>query len=191
MKKIQYPITATFIDEISYDMPSSNWTKKQWSKEFDYMKAVGIDTVVLIRGGFYGRTLFPCEGFAYLSNDDFVSRLLYETEKRGMKFFMGLYISNLNWNNGDYQGELEKNKIFIEEFLKRYGKSPSFCGWYIPHEQSHEVYNLGDTIASLAAYCKERTPEKVVFISPFYKTEITSGTPHSPEAFYAEWDERT
>ena len=38
------PITGTFIDEITYDIPSSNWTKEQWSKDFDNMLDLGIDS---------------------------------------------------------------------------------------------------------------------------------------------------
>ena len=39
-----YPISGTFIDEITYDIPSSNWDNEQWAKDLDYMKEVGIDT---------------------------------------------------------------------------------------------------------------------------------------------------
>ena len=56
MKK-NYPISGTFIDEITYDIPSSNWSRKQWAKDLDHMKAVGIDTVIFIRGGFYNKAI--------------------------------------------------------------------------------------------------------------------------------------
>ena len=46
------PITGTFIDEITYDIPSSNWTKREWCRDLDNMKKIGIDTLVFIRGGF-------------------------------------------------------------------------------------------------------------------------------------------
>ncbi len=32
------PITGTFIDEITYDIPSSNWSREQWKKDFDNMQ---------------------------------------------------------------------------------------------------------------------------------------------------------
>ena len=31
-------ITGTFIDEITYDIPASNWSDKQWKAELLYMK---------------------------------------------------------------------------------------------------------------------------------------------------------
>lgn len=186
--KSKFPITATFIDEISYDMPSSNWTEEQWSADLDYMQEVGIDTVVFIRGGFYGKTLFPCEGFECWRKDDLVGHILREAAKRGMKVFMGLYISDLRWNNGDYEGELEKNKVFMAEFLKRYGDISSFCGWYIPHEQCWGILNLGKTMRVLAEYCKKITPDKLVLISPYFKTLVTEREAFTPEEFYVEWD---
>ena len=111
MKK-NYPITATFLDEITYDIPSSNWTRKQWCKDLDHMKKVGIDTIVFIRGGFYDKAVFPSKHFSNLQeeNDDFAGMIFQEAAKRNMKVFMGLYISNITWNDGDAQGEIEKNK---------------------------------------------------------------------------------
>ena len=53
------PITGTFIDQISYDLPSLSFSREQWRKEFDYMKAFGIDTLVFIRGGMGDKTIFP------------------------------------------------------------------------------------------------------------------------------------
>ena len=34
MIKSKYPITGTFIDEITYDIPSSNWSNEQWARHF-------------------------------------------------------------------------------------------------------------------------------------------------------------
>ena len=45
-------ITGTFIDEISHDIPHQNWSAKEWEQDFIHMKNMGIDTVILIRGGY-------------------------------------------------------------------------------------------------------------------------------------------
>lgn len=42
-------ITGTFLDEISHDIPHQNWGEKEWDSEFGYMKAIGIDAVIMIR----------------------------------------------------------------------------------------------------------------------------------------------
>ena len=47
-------ITATFIDEITGDIPHQNWLAEDWDKDFAAMKAVGIDSVTMIRCG-HGR----------------------------------------------------------------------------------------------------------------------------------------
>ena len=44
-------ITGTFLDEITHDIPSNNWGREEWARDFRVMKAIGIDTVVLIRAG--------------------------------------------------------------------------------------------------------------------------------------------
>ena len=43
------PITGTFLDEISHDIPHQNWGEAEWNRDFRYMKAIGIDTVIDIR----------------------------------------------------------------------------------------------------------------------------------------------
>ena len=41
-------ITGTFLDEISHDIPHQNWGEREWDRDFRYMKAIGIDTVIMI-----------------------------------------------------------------------------------------------------------------------------------------------
>ena len=46
------PITGTFLDEISHDIPHQNWGLKEWDLDFQHMKRIGIDTVIMIRSGY-------------------------------------------------------------------------------------------------------------------------------------------
>ena len=181
MKNNPFPITATFIDEITYDIPSSNWSEKQWKKDFDNMRKVGIDTLVIMRGVFYDKCIYPSKHFPSLKegNEDFAGFVFAEAEKRNMKVFLGLYISNLSWNDGDYKNEVEQNKIYIEEVLARYGKYSSFTGWYIPQEGCSHFFNLKQTTEELASLCKQYTPQKPVLLSPFFR-----GKPISPDDWY-------
>ncbi len=187
--KSKFPITGTFIDEITYDIPSSNWTLKQWADDLDNMKAVGMDTLVFIRGGYEGRTIFPSKNFFCLREDDLVDFILQEAEKRDMKVFIGLYISNLTWNDGDVKGEIEANTKFIPEVVKKYGGYKSFAGWYVPHEVATDIYNIGRLTKNLAAMCKDKTPDKKVLLSPFFKETTSNNQPFTPERFYDEWDD--
>ncbi len=189
MKK-NYPITATFIDEITYDIPSSNWSDKHWCDDLDNMKDVGIDTLVIMRGVFYDKCIYPSKIFPTLKkeNEDFAGLIFNEAHKRNMNVYLGLYISNLCWNEGDAYGEIKQNKLYINEVLERYGDIPSFKGWYIPHETSYNTYSIKDTMGGLAALCKDRTPDKGVLISPFFKARGISSVPFTPERTYEEWD---
>ena len=45
------PIHATFLDEVSWDIPHHNWGPVEWDRDFASMKRMGINTVVLIRAG--------------------------------------------------------------------------------------------------------------------------------------------
>ena len=185
MVKTRYPITATFIDEITYDIPASNWTNEQWAQDLDNMKEVGIDTLVIMRSVFYDKCIYPSKIFPTLKkeNEDFLGFILEEAAKRDMQVFVGLYISNLTWNDGDYQFEVEQNKKFLKEFLERYKNISSFKGWYIPQEGGSKAFNLKETTAAIAKLCKEVTPDKPILISPFFK-----GRNHSPNDFYTPKD---
>lgn len=189
MIKSKYPITATFIDEVTYDIPASNWSDEQWAADLDNMKDVGIDTVVIMRSVFYNKCLYPSKVFPTLKEEgeDFIGFILRETQKRDMSVYIGLYISNLTWNDGDYWGEIEQNKILIDEMLALYGDIPSFKGWYIPHETGSNIYNIKETMGGLAALCKEKSPEKLVLISPFFRGINLYPEPLDPKRTAREW----
>ena len=188
--KTNYPITGTFIDDVTYDIPCSNWTYEEWAKELDNMAEVGIDTLIFARAVFCGKCIYPSKVFPTLKDedDDFAGFILREAAKRNMTVFVGGYISNLTWNNGDWKNEIAQNKKFIKEFVARYGDIPSFKGWYVPHEGYDRILNLKDTMGGLAALYKDSTPEKYVLVSPFFRSAVTSAEPFTPERTAEEWD---
>jgi hypothetical protein len=190
MIKSKYPITGTFIDEITYDIPSSNWSNEQWAKDLDYMKEVGMDTLILMRGVFYDKCLYQSKYFPSLKEDgeDFIRFILEEAEKRGMQVFLGMYISNLTWNNGDFVGEIKQNKLYVDEVISRYGDMSAFKGWYIPHETGSNIYNIKETMGCLAALCKEKSPDKLVLISTFFRGMNLYSESLDPLRTAREWD---
>lgn len=187
----KFPIKATFIDEITYDIPASNWTNEQWAKDLDNMKDVGIDTLVIMRGVFYDKCIYPSKIFPTLKedNEDFAGMILTEAARRNMKVYMGLCISNLTWNDGDYVGEINRNKLYVDEVLSRYKDIPSFKGWYIPHETSSNIFNVKETMGGLAALCKDKTPDKSILISPFFRGKgVKPDFLFSPQRTADEWN---
>ncbi len=133
------PLTGTFLDEITHDIPSQNWGPEEWGRDFDAMRAVGIDTVILIRAGYRQRVTFDSrvlrrEVDALPAYGDLVDLFLREADRCGMNFFFGLYDSGAFWSGENYGREAEINKAFCEEVAERYGDRTAFAGWYLSHE---------------------------------------------------------
>ncbi len=176
------PITGTFIDEITFDIPSSNWSREQWVKDLDNMQEIGIDTVIFIRGGYGDKSVFPSKVLGTTYEDDLAGLIFEETSKRDMNVFFGLYISNGDWNRGDYATEIKINRDFVNEVYERYNDYSSFKGWYIPHETTRDVLNIGEIMTGLSAICKDKTPDKKILMSPFFRPEF------QVQRFADEWD---
>ena len=133
-------ITGTFLDEISHDIPHQNWGEKEWDLDFQYMKAIGIDTVIVIRSGYRKFITYPSPYLlkkgCYMPSVDLIDMYLRLADKYDMKFFFGLYDSGHYWDTGDMTHEIEDNRYVIDEVWKMYGHHKSFKGWYISTEIS-------------------------------------------------------
>jgi len=185
-------ITGTFLDEISHDIPSANWGKEEWSKDFDVMKAIGIDTVILIRAGYRDKITFNCQSLKNKISfrphyTDLVELFLNESERCGMKFFFGLYDSGKYWLEGNYKKELEINYRLTEEVVKKYGNRKSFQGWYASHELSVYDDKQLKMYQELTQHLKglKNIP---ILMSPFIKGAKQFGETITPEQHEKDWD---
>lgn len=165
-------IRGTFLDEISHDIPHQNWGREEWDRDFGFMKAAGIDTVILIRGG-YGKwltwpsaVLMEHEG-AWRPPTDLLEMFLDLSEKHGMAFYFGLYDSGNYWMNGDHQKEADLNKAVIDEVWARYGHMPAFKGWYISQECSRKAEAIIQLYVGLGSHCKAVSGNLTTLISPY------------------------
>ena len=90
-------ITGTFLDEISHDIPHQNWGEKEWDMDFQHMKKIGIDTVVMIRSGYRKFITYPSPYLlkkgCYMPSVDLVDMYLRLAAKYNMKFYFCLYDS--------------------------------------------------------------------------------------------------
>ncbi|MEM7379916.1 MAG: DUF4434 domain-containing protein [Bacteroidota bacterium] len=196
-------ISGTFLDEISHDIPHQNWGEKEWDKDFAHMKAMGIDTVIQIRAGYRKYLSFPS---AYLVDQkgcfkppqDLVQTFLDLSAKHGMQFYFGTYDSGVYWDTGDMQHEVDTNLFLIEEAYEKYGKHPSFGGWYLSLELSRKTKGAIEAIASLGKHCKQISDGLPVMISPWIDgKKAVNSTTHMLEKQDAvslkqheqEWDE--
>jgi hypothetical protein len=131
-------LTGTFLDAVVGDIPSNNWGPAEWAADFDAMRAVGIDTVILIRSGSRDRAVFDSRVLRDRCNvmpayGDLMEVFLDEAERCGMDFYYGTYDSGA-WRQGAHNREAEINMALADEVMERYGSRRAFRGWYISHE---------------------------------------------------------
>jgi hypothetical protein len=182
------PITGTFLNEITFDIPSQNWGPTEWAADFDAMREIGIDTVVVIKGGLRKETLFPSEVIGTNTSYDLARLFLQEAEKRDMHLYFGTYDSWEWARNGTWKEEIDVNRRFMDEVWQRYGEYRSFSGWYVKHETSHRRFHFREIYQGVSEHAKRLSPDKTVLISPFYPTKKIYGDEAlSPEEFADNW----
>lgn len=196
-------ITGTFIDEISHDIPHQNWGAKEWEQDFQHMKAMGIDTVIMIRSGYRKFITYPSNYLIKKHNCftppvDLVDLFLSLADKYDMQFYFGLYDSGIYWDTGDLSHEIEDNKFVIEEVWKKYGHHPSFKGWYLSMEISRKTIGASEAFRTLGLMCKQVSNGLPTFISPWIdgkkavmaaNAEITKVDAVSVQDHEKEWKE--
>lgn len=165
-------ITGTFIDEISHDIPHQNWGAAEWENDFRHMRAMGIDTVIVIRCGYRRFLTYPSaylirEQGCYSPPIDLIDLFLTLAEKYGMSLYFGLYDSGVYWDTGNMQHEADINKYVIEEVWQRYGHRKAFKGWYLSTEISRKTKGAIETFSSMGTMCKQISNGLPVFISPW------------------------
>jgi hypothetical protein len=187
-------ITGTFLDEITHDIPTANWGAEEWAADFDAMKAVGIDTVILIRAGYRDRVTFPSE---VLSKElhmrpvyiDLVDLFLTQAERTGMTFYFGIYDSGRFWQQGQPEREVEINLRFTEEVAEKYARRKAFGGWYMTHEIHEQDEATTRLIERLARHVKG-LKDVPVLMSPYVRgRKQFEDNPITPEDHERQWDE--
>ena len=165
-------ITGTFIDEISHDIPHQNWGYKEWEMDFQHMKSVGIDTVILIRCGYRKFLTYPSEylmteNHCYNPGKDLLQMFLNLSDKYDMSFYLGLYDSGVYWDTGNLDLEISHNQFVIDEVWQKYGHHNSFKGWYLSLEISRKTKGAIDAFRNLGLHCKAVSGGLPTFISPW------------------------
>jgi hypothetical protein len=196
-------ITGTFLDEISHDIPHQNWGPLEWDRDFAAMRSIGIDTVILIRCGYWRWLTYPSDVLMEAEGGrrpplDLVDLFLSLAEKYGMAFYFGTYDSARYWHQGESRKEVDLNLQVIDEVWSRYGKRNAFAGWYLSQECSRRTLEIIQLYAELGRHCKDVSGSLPVLISPWVDgvkpamsttAEIRSGQTVSVEQHEKEWSE--
>lgn len=166
------PITGTFIDEITYDIPPQNWGPEDWRLEFSTMAADGIDTLIIIRSGLRDMAVFPSESLGIRDVPDLLQFFLDEAHRHGMKMYIGSYDSGtlgFEWNT--WKEELAIARRFLPEIMNRYGDHPAFHGWYMANETVLPSENAASLYAGVTDLMKELA-DKPLLISPGWPSYV-------------------
>lgn len=195
-------ITGTFLDEISHDIPHQNWGMNEWDLDFQYMKRIGIDTVIMIRSGYRKFITYPSSYLlkkgCYMPSVDLLELFLTLADKYDMKFYFGLYDSGHYWDTHDLSYEIEDNKYVIDEVWQTYGHHKSFGGWYISGEISRATKGAIKAFYEMGKQCKEVSNGLPTFISPWIDgkkavaasgANLTKAEAVSVEQHEKEWNE--
>lgn len=198
------PITGTFLDEISHDIPHQNWGASEWERDFQAMRAIGIDTVILIRSGYKRWLTYPSEVLiakadCYRPGTDLVDLYLTLAENYGMAFYFGTYDSGHYWQVGEYQAEIDLNRAAIDEVWEKYGHRAAFKGWYLTQEVSRRTKGIIEVYSTMAKHCKAISGGKLpALISPWmdglkavdsFGGEITKSNGITLQQHEREWGE--
>ncbi len=196
-------ITGTFLDEITHDIPHQNWGETEWDTDFGHMKAIGIDTVIMIRSGYRKFITYPSAYLmekhgCYKPSMDLLDMFLRLATKHGIKFYFGLYDSGKYWDTGDLTREIEDNKYVIEEVWKNYGHHKSFGGWYVSTEISRQTKGAINAFRAMGQQCKDVSNGLPTLISPWIdgkkavmaaSEQLTKSDAVSVEEHEREWGE--
>jgi len=161
-------ISGTFLDEITHDIPSQNWGRDQWRREFELYATIGIDTVIIIRAGYQNKCIFPAKSIPDLLPvyEDIGEMFFSLADELGLKVYFGTYDSGYFWYRRSWWKEVDLNKAFIDEAVMRYGHHPSFQGWYLCHETSRNDAHIIELFNHIGRHCKS-VKDVPVLISPF------------------------
>jgi hypothetical protein len=193
-------ITGTFVNPVPGDIPAENWGYKEWDRELELMKKVGIDTLILLRTGWKEWLCYPSK---YLQEKmdcfeplfDHLQMYLTLCEKHEMKLFVGTYNSHHDWLSAAYDVEFEAEIIMkaAKEVWDTYGASSAFGGWYMTQEIARrESFRVVELWQKVAPYCKEISNGLPVLISPGM-AGVKAGNQHprmavTLEEHRADWD---
>lgn len=165
------PITGSFIDGIACDIPSNNWGRAEWTAQFDLMKAMGMDTVIIIRVGWLDSAMYQSAVMktTLYPETDLVRVVFEEADRCGLKVYLGQYDTHTYWPVNDWDTEVRINRDLVDELWDRYGGHRSFHGWYLSHEGRILGQHMARIWIPLIEKMKAHDPAKRILISPRYE----------------------
>ncbi len=169
-------------------------TDDDWREQIRGMHAIGMDTVVIQEvfrneeyygkhnmpvAGYHGRAYYPSDLYAGripMTAHDPIEAILSEADRLNMNVFLG--VGAYAWFDFS-PGALDWSKKVAAELWHRYGRHPSFYGWYVSAEaygslipdqgeadKDHYRRQVVDFFREFQSYCRGLAPEKPLMLAP-------------------------
>lgn len=180
------------------------WDDKMWMKEFEYLKEVNMDYLVLMgvssTEGNSVKTIYPTKiSGAIMKYDgiDVLDILLRNAEKAGMKIFLGIHFNNDWWIKYGYDpswlyAQMNIGNLIADEaFALYHSKYPNaFYGWYWMYEvdnlnfiNEEQLKVLAKAIDINLKHLTEKNERLPVLLSPFMNSKFST-----PECNSKNWE---
>ncbi|MCS6822725.1 MAG: DUF4434 domain-containing protein, partial [Cytophagaceae bacterium] len=156
------------------------WSVAEWEQQFNYMKEVCIDQIVIQYSVWTNVAWYTPSGLSGVTSFPAINRIFTAAQNTHMKVYVGLYFDGefdeISSANAAYYALLNgKNVTVIDDLWTLFGSSPAFEGWYIPQE-IHDLYwqnssdrnLLANWLQNIASYAKSKNSSKKVMIAPYF-----------------------
>jgi hypothetical protein len=168
--------------------------EEDWRQQIRGMHSLGMDTVVIqevfrneayygtnniATAGYHGLAYYPSAlypGRVAMASHDPIEAILSEADRLNMNVFLG--VGAYAWFDFS-PGALAWSKQVAAELWRRYGRHPSFYGWYlsaeaygslIPDQGEKEKDRYREQVIAFfrafQAYCRSLAPEKPLMLAP-------------------------
>ena len=166
MKKI----TGTFIQPLLGDTGIENRGLKEWEQDFQMLKAMGMDTLVIIRceceqNGVRVSGLDP-RSTTWKEDDNLLDMFFRLGDKYGFDLYLGGVQNITNLHLGDWKKEIDDNKRFYDRMIPRYQNHKCLKGIYITLEALPWHFNFLDINLEVLKYAKQNFPQYKTMMSP-------------------------
>lgn len=164
------PLTGSFINMLIPDTGITNNGLKDWEKDFQFMKAIGMDHLFVIRTEFEqgGQKLSAEDPRSTTWKEDacLLDMVFRLADKYGMTLYLGGPVSITNLHMGDWKKEIDDTKRYYDRTIAKYADHPCFKGLYVSLEALPWHFNFFDICSEVLDYMKANYPEKKTFMSP-------------------------
>ena len=176
------PITGTFVNMLISDTGICNAGKKEWEQDFRMLKAIGMDSLFVIRteveqNGVHLSAEDP-RSTTWPEDENLLDLVFRLADEHGMNLYLGGPISITNLHLGDWKKEIDDTKRYYDRTVAKYQGHPCFKGLYVTLEALPWHFNFLDICTAVLSYMRENFPDKATFMSPSFSGPLGNMSSH-------------